>query len=108
MTSAALTAFSPCSTTSSCSGSVVAPNNPPVSASVNVRWFHSVGAIRASRVVPATGATMDRRVPVMRLKRVDLPTLGRPTSTTVEVEDLRAILTSVPRGTGNRHDPRSS
>src|SRR5690606_25120500 len=34
-----------------------------------------------SRVVPATGATIDRRVPVMRLKSVDLPTFGRPTST---------------------------
>ena len=36
-----------------------------------------------SRVVPATGVTMARRVSVIRLNRVDLPTLGRPTSTTV-------------------------
>ena len=35
-----------------------------------------------SRVVPAIGVTIARRVPVMRLKSVDLPTLGRPTSTT--------------------------
>src|SRR5687767_9734811 len=36
-----------------------------------------------SRVVPATGATIARRVSVMRLNRVDFPTFGRPTSTTV-------------------------
>src|SRR3990172_2313898 len=36
-----------------------------------------------SRVVPGTGVKMARRLPTVRLKRVDLPTLGRPTSTTV-------------------------
>ncbi len=36
-----------------------------------------------SRVVPAIAVTIARREPVMRLKSVDLPTLGRPTSTTV-------------------------
>ena len=35
-----------------------------------------------SRVVPAIGATIARREPMMRLNRVDFPTLGRPTSTT--------------------------
>ena len=35
-----------------------------------------------SRVVPAIGATIARRDPAIRLKRVDFPTLGRPTSTT--------------------------
>src|SRR5439155_6728044 len=35
-----------------------------------------------SRVVPAIGATIARREPMMRLKRVDLPTFGRPTRTT--------------------------
>src|SRR6185503_1844946 len=34
------------------------------------------------RVVPAIGVTIARRVPVIRLKSVDLPTLGRPTRTT--------------------------
>ena len=35
-----------------------------------------------SRVVPATGVTMARLEPVMRLNSVDFPTLGRPTTTT--------------------------
>src|SRR6266853_4248567 len=34
-----------------------------------------------SRVMPGSLVTMERRVPVNRLKRVDLPTLGRPTIT---------------------------
>ncbi len=34
-----------------------------------------------SRVMPGSLVTMERRVPVRRLKRVDLPTLGRPTMT---------------------------
>src|SRR5260370_6006282 len=34
-----------------------------------------------SRVMPGSLVTMARRVPVKRLKRVDLPTLGRPTMT---------------------------
>jgi hypothetical protein len=47
-------------------------------------------AARVSRVVPATGATMERRVPVMRLKRVDFPTLGRPTRTTAGPSECTA------------------
>ena len=35
-----------------------------------------------SRVVPGMGVTIARRVRVSRLNSVDLPTLGRPTSTT--------------------------
>ena len=50
---------------------------------------------RTSRVVPAMGATIDRRVPVMRLKRVDLPTFGRPTSTTSDPCARLAIPASV-------------
>src|SRR5579859_7310795 len=34
-----------------------------------------------SRVMPGSLVTMERRVPVKRLNRVDLPTLGRPTIT---------------------------
>src|SRR5579862_7802348 len=34
-----------------------------------------------SRVIPGSFVTIERRVPVRRLKRVDLPTLGRPTIT---------------------------
>ena len=36
-----------------------------------------------SRVMPGSSPTMERRSPVMRLKSVDFPTLGRPTITTV-------------------------
>src|SRR5579863_4103438 len=32
-----------------------------------------------SRVMPGSSPTMERRLPVRRLKSVDLPTLGRPT-----------------------------
>ena len=49
----------------------------------------TTGRASASRVVPATGATMARRLPVMRLKSVDLPTFGRPARTTAG--DLRDI-----------------
>jgi hypothetical protein len=35
-----------------------------------------------SRVIPGSSVTIERRVPVSRLKIVDLPTLGRPTITT--------------------------
>ena len=41
------------------------------------------GRTSASRVVPASGATIARRLPVIRLKSVDFPTFGRPTSTTL-------------------------
>src|SRR6266478_708003 len=34
-----------------------------------------------SRVIPGSLVTIDRRVPVRRLKSVDLPTFGRPTMT---------------------------
>ena len=36
-----------------------------------------------SRVMPGSSPTMARRPPVMRLNKVDFPTLGRPTITTV-------------------------
>src|SRR5947207_9695799 len=36
-----------------------------------------------SRVMPGSSPTMARRCPVIRLKRVDFPTLGLPTMTTV-------------------------
>ena len=49
----------------------------------------TTGRASASRVVPAIGATIARRVPVIRLKSVDFPTFGRPTSTTEG--GLRAI-----------------
>src|SRR5947209_3662601 len=38
-----------------------------------------------SRVIPGSSPTIARRCPVIRLKRVDFPTLGLPTMTTVGV-----------------------
>src|SRR5262249_41252820 len=64
-------------------GVVGGGNMPPVSTSEKGTPRHSAGWAIVSRVVPATGVTMARRLPVMRLNRVDLPTFGRPTSTTV-------------------------
>ena len=46
------------------------------------RPFQATGADSESRVVPAAGATIARRDPMIRLNNVDFPTLGRPTSTT--------------------------
>jgi hypothetical protein len=60
-----------------------------VSTSLNGVPCHSAGREFTSRVVPATGVTIARRVLVMRLKSVDLPTLGRPTSTTVGAPEAR-------------------
>ena len=66
---------------------------------------------------PATGATIDRRVPVMRLNRVDLPTFGRPTSTTVDavrlcdmqgVYGIRIEVGSAGLGTGLELEMRAS
>ena len=73
----------PWRTTSSCKGSSLAPKRPPVSNSSKETFRHVTGRPSASRVVPATGATIARREPEIRLKSVDLPTLGRPTSATV-------------------------
>ena len=67
----------------SCSGSSLAPNIPPVSVRMKRTPPHSALWLLTSLVVPAIGATMACRIPVIRLNSVDLPTLGRPTSTTV-------------------------
>src|ERR1051326_986167 len=49
-----------------------------------------------SRVMPGSSPTIARRPPVIRLNRVDFPTFGRPTITTVgRVCDIR-----IPRITG--------
>src|SRR5690348_9279878 len=55
---------------------------PPVSTTSNGTPRHSACCAMTSRVVPAIGVTIARRVPVMRLNSVDLPTFGRPTRTT--------------------------
>ena len=80
--SASCNARRPRSTTRWCRGSLLAPNNPPVSVSVRERSSQVTGYVMMSRVVPAMGATMERLVPVNLLNRVDLPTFGRPTKTT--------------------------
>jgi hypothetical protein len=55
---------------------------PPVSTTVNARPFHSLSASMRSRVVPGVSSTTASREPASRLNKVDLPTLGRPTSAT--------------------------
>src|SRR6266852_769020 len=49
---------------------------------MNSRSSWRARAIFKSRVVPATGLTIARVWPTMRLNNVDLPTFARPTSTT--------------------------
>ena len=49
---------------------------------VNDRPFHSMEAYRRSRVTPGVSSTIATRLPIKRLKSVDLPTLGRPTTAT--------------------------
>ena len=66
----------PCRTTSSCSGSSLAPNRPPVSDSWNAAPRQTTGRASESRVVPATGATMARREPVIRLNKRGLADVG--------------------------------
>ena len=56
--------------------------HPPVSTTENSRPFHSHFPYCRSRVVPASSLTMAFLDLVRRLKRVDLPTLGRPTIAT--------------------------
>ena len=52
---------------------------PPVSTTSKARPFQFIGPYMRSRVMPGSSVTMDRRWPIKRLKRVDLPTFGRPT-----------------------------
>jgi len=58
---------------------------PPVSITSKRRPRCSAGPYMRSRVIPGSSPTMARRCPVIRLKSVDFPTLGRPTMTTVGV-----------------------
>ena len=53
--------------------------HPPVSTIEKSLPFQPTRPYCLSRVVPAVGSTMAVRVWVRRLKRVDFPTLGRPT-----------------------------
>jgi len=47
-----------------------------------------------SRVIPGSFVTIERRVPVKRLKSVDLPTLGRPTMTMMAAFVSLGVLTA--------------
>ena len=63
--------------------SVALGSMPPVSTSKNSWPFHSQLAKMRSRVMPGVSSTMARRWPHSLLNRVDLPTLGRPTTATI-------------------------
>src|SRR4029453_616473 len=55
---------------------------PPVSTQTKARPACSARATTRSRVTPGASSTMARRARTMRLKSIDLPTFGRPTTTT--------------------------
>ncbi len=57
--------------------------SPAVSTIVSGMPWISICACTASRVVPAIGVTIATSSPASWLSRLDLPTFGRPTSTTV-------------------------
>ena len=54
--------------------------HPPVSITPNARPAHSASNSRRSRVTPGFSWTTAALQPTIRLTRVDLPTLGRPTT----------------------------
>ena len=74
-------ACSACSLTLASSDSSLS-SHPPVSTMVNRRPRHSASTVLRSRVTPGCSSTIVSRRPSMRLTRVDLPTLGRPTTAT--------------------------
>ena len=53
-------------------------SHPPVSISMNDRPFHSASYLTRSRVTPGVSSTIASRRPMIRLTKVDFPTLGRP------------------------------
>src|SRR5690606_29829585 len=63
-------------------GSGLRGSYPPVSTRRNRRPAHSTTASSGSRVTPGSSWTRATRPPTIRLNRVDLPPLGRPTLTT--------------------------
>ena len=56
--------------------------HPPVSTTEKARPIHSASSTLRSRVTPGRSSTIASRRPTMRLTRVLLPTLGRPTTAT--------------------------
>src|SRR5579872_2162431 len=68
------------------------PNSrPPLSTTKKLRPRCSAWPTLRSRVVPAMGLTIARRPRAIRLKRVDLPALARPTSTATGVPSGSAV-----------------
>src|SRR5918993_303893 len=80
-TSASASAFSDCLLTLA-SRSVPPTVHPPVSTRRKDRPSQSASTSLRSRVTPGFSSTMAARRPTTRLRRVDLPTLGRPTMAT--------------------------
>ena len=80
--SAELTAASTCLLTFS-SRSSPPGIQPPVSTMVNGTPSHSASSSFRSRVMPGRSSVIATCSPAMRLKSVDFPTFGRPTTTTV-------------------------
>ncbi len=69
----------------------------------------SASPSRRSRVSPGRSETSASRVPVRRLKSVDLPTLGRPTIAILEtwpVSGLRPLMPRIDRKSKGRCSPR--
>ena len=63
----------------------MASSNPAVSMAVNFTGPILASPSRKSRVTPGWLSTKASRLPTRRLKSVDFPTFGRPTSATVKV-----------------------
>ena len=84
-TSASSMAMRAISVTTASKSETVSPKGmmPPVSSRMKGWPAQSVVSVMRSRVTPAVSCTTERLSPMMRLKRVDLPTLGRPTMATV-------------------------
>src|SRR5436305_7073315 len=76
---------------------------PPVSTTRNSRPFQSASKILRSRVTPGSSSTIASRRPTMRLTRVDLPTLGRPTMATSGGACVISTARSALEGFAQRH-----
>ena len=64
-------------------GAAAGPSSRPCRPGRTARPFQSASTSLRSRVTPGRSSTMASRRPMIRLTRVDLPTLGRPTMATV-------------------------
>jgi len=78
------------SSTSSVRSSTSSIPIPPVSTSSMNPVLSSIGAETLSLVTPGVSSTIDMRRPAMMFRRLDLPTLGRPTMATIG-KDMAAL-----------------